>query len=106
MEAQEIKTSLVQSIGPERTLAISPIDWTKNKKAYARTGNFLTEVFSWYYVSVMVSIVTHLKNYIHEAFDNLGISVMEVHLEHPEIKEHGDYSTNAALHYAKDARSE
>ncbi|MBI2888399.1 MAG: arginine--tRNA ligase [Parcubacteria group bacterium] len=51
----------------------------------------------------MSSIVERLKNSIRGVFDGLGIVVKEIHLEHPEVPAHGDFSTNAALHYAKEA---
>ncbi len=44
-----------------------------------------------------------LKNAITRALGDLGISATDVHLEHPEVSEYGDFSTNAALHVASEA---
>ena len=100
MEAQEIKTLLVQSIVLVRILVQSIGLKTKRRALAKTTFNY---GFLWYYLPVMVSIVECLKNSIRGVFDGLGIVVKEIHLEHPEVPAHGDFSTNAALHYAKDA---
>ena len=42
-----------------------------------------------------------IKKLIREALKELGVVADSVHIEHPEAKEHGDYSTNAAFLYSK-----
>ena len=44
-----------------------------------------------------------IKRIIGAVLKELGIAVGDIHLEHPEVPEHGDYATNAALRYAKEA---
>ena len=49
-------------------------------------------------------IVEKIRKTIADSLKNLGIEVGEITLEHPADLEHGDFSTNAALVYAKEAR--
>jgi arginyl-tRNA synthetase len=42
-----------------------------------------------------------IKNFIQHACSDLGFTIEEIALEHPENAEHGDYSTNVALVLAK-----
>lgn len=51
----------------------------------------------------MVLIRDVLEKAVNEALRKLGIAAGDIHLEHPEAGEHGDYATNVALRYAKDA---
>ncbi|MDQ5922622.1 MAG: arginyl-tRNA synthetase [Patescibacteria group bacterium] len=46
-----------------------------------------------------------INNLIIESLSNLGIKASEVSLEHPEELKNGDYSTNIALVYAKEVKS-
>ena len=49
-------------------------------------------------------IVEKIRKTIADSLKNLGIEVGEITLEHPADLEHGDFSTNAALVYAKEAK--
>lgn len=49
-------------------------------------------------------IVEELKKTVSEALKTLGVQNPEVSLEHPAELSHGDYSTNAALRYAKELK--
>ncbi len=48
-------------------------------------------------------IASVIKDLISKAGEALGMELGDIHLEHPEILEHGDYATNVALSAAKSA---
>lgn len=48
-----------------------------------------------------MNIKTQIQNTILEALKNLGIEASTITLEHPADLNHGDYSTNVAMAYAK-----
>ncbi|OGZ10697.1 MAG: arginine--tRNA ligase [Candidatus Lloydbacteria bacterium RIFCSPHIGHO2_02_FULL_51_22] len=48
----------------------------------------------------MVSIFEHLKNSIHKALGEFGVTSEDIRLTYPEISAHGDVSTNVALLHA------
>ncbi len=51
----------------------------------------------------MKDIRPTLKKEIVHALHDLGITPGDIHLEHPEVRAHGDYSSNVALRYASEA---
>ncbi len=48
-------------------------------------------------------IAEKIKSLIKKAGESLGMELGDVHLEHPDILDHGDYATNVALALAKSA---
>jgi len=57
----------------------------------------------WAFLCYNVLVRNEIKRIIGAVLKELGIAVGDVHLEHPEVSEHGDYATNAALRYASEA---